>query len=281
MIGFFDSGLGGLTILQEVIKQRPHESYLYLGDNVRAPYGERSAEEIRAFTAEGVAWLIAQGCRLVILACNTASAEALRFLQQDWLPKHAPNVRVLGILVPTVEAITGVGWHEERTVSQDLSVLIFATPSTVASGAYEREILKRSPRANIILQSCPNLVPLIEGGASQETLTSTVQAYVSKGLSRLSAPIDAVLLGCTHYALIKDLFRASVPTNVRLFSQPTMVARALQEYLKRHPEFVITQTPSSLRFATTGDPRVVSTASRQFFPTRIVYERATISHAHL
>ncbi len=276
MIGFFDSGLGGLTILHEVAKCRPG-SYLYLGDNARAPYGLRSVDEVRRFTLEGVAWLVEQNCRLIILACNTASANALRFLQQAWLPNYAPQVRVLGILVPTVEAITGVGWHEPEQGSHEPVIAVFATPSTVASGAYEREIIKRLPRANIILQACPDLVSLIETTAPREVLKQTVQHYVDAALSRMPTLPDTVLLGCTHYALIENLFRASLPSSVSILSQPSIVAQALQTYLKRHADILATKTASpSLRFATTGDPDAVALASQRFFSERIVYERVML-----
>ncbi len=278
MIGFFDSGLGGLTILQEVIERCPQGTYVYLGDNARAPYGLRSAEEVRRFTTEGVAWLIEQGCELVILACNTASAHALRFLQQTWLPIHAPTVRVLGILVPTVEVITGVQWDEKHTTNGAPSVLVFATPSTVASGAYEREILKRSPRATVILQSCPDLVSLMEAAVPRAILQRAVHDYVQTALLRVTTPLDGVLLGCTHYALIEELFRACLPEPVFVLSQPKIVASALQGYLKRHPTCVMTQEGlPAYRFATTGDPDAVSYASHRLFPTRIVYEQVVLS----
>lgn len=277
MIGFFDSGLGGLTILHEVAKRRPG-SYLYLGDNARAPYGVRSVDEVRRFTIEGVAWLIEQGCSLVILACNTASANALRFLQQEWLPSHAPHVRVLGILVPTVEAITGVSWHEQHKTNEVSSVLVFATPSTVASGAYEREIIKRLPRATMIVQACPDLVSFIEEAAPMEALRQAVHQYVDAALSCMLTSPDTVLLGCTHYALIEDVFRASLPPSVNILSQPTIVAQALQRYLEHHADILTTNAASpSLRFATTGDPDAVTRTSQRFFPERIVYERVTLS----
>lgn len=277
MIGFFDSGLGGLTILREVMKQIPG-NYLYLGDNARAPYGLRSSEEVRRYTTEGVAWLIDQGCSLIVLACNTASANALRFLQQEWLPAHAPHVRVLGILVPTVEAITGVKWHEERESAEGSSVLVFATPSTVTSGAYEREITKRLPKAMVEMQACPELVPLVEKAAPIGALKEAVKRYVDEAVSRMQAPPDAVLLGCTHYTLIEKIFQECLPSSVNVLSQPTIVTRALSEYLDRHPDLVAKQTKSSVRFATTGNPDLVEKASQHFFPSAVVhYEQVVIT----
>lgn len=277
MIGFFDSGLGGLTILQEVVKKIPG-NYIYLGDNARAPYGLRSSEEVRRYTTEGVAWLISQGCSLIVLACNTASANALKFLQQEWLPAHAPHVRVLGILVPTVEAITGVKWQEEHESAVDASILVFATPSTVASGAYEREIIKRLPKAMVETQACPELVPLVEEAASANIVKEAVCGYVNEALSRMETLPEAVLLGCTHYALIEKAFQECLPRGVTILSQPTIVAQATSEYLERHPDLVTKQAKSSVRFVTTDNPQVVEKASRHFFPSATSrYEQVVIT----
>lgn len=271
MIGFFDSGLGGLTILAEVQKRLPG-TYLYLGDNARAPYGSRSQAEILQFTIEGVKWLIEQGCSLVILACNTASANALRTIQQDWLPKHAPDARVLGVLVPTVEAITGLDWSNQSQRANTVSVLLFATPSTVASGAYEREIHKRLPQASVISVACPTLVPLIEAGAAQGVLQTEIKKYYEQGISMLMHEPDVVLLGCTHYALLERPFKALFSSSTTLLSQPAIVTKALQSYLVRHPEHAIGEGVST-SYYTTADPQGIGETSRRFMPTIITYQR--------
>lgn len=274
MIGFFDSGLGGLTILQEVMSSRPG-SYMYLGDNARAPYGQRSNEEVTRFTIEGVRWLIDQGCDLVILACNTASANALRTIQQAWLPQYASNARVLGILVPTVEAITGVSWYAETSRQEAPSILIFATPSTVSSQAYEREISKRLPKAQIFSHACADLVSLIEANASKETLDACVKKHVQTALVHASHP-DVVLLGCTHYALVEDLFKKHLPSEVVILAQPKIISGALQNYVAKH---VLNEahTSESVQFFTTGDSELVARASQRFFPEIIKYKHIDLN----
>lgn len=274
MIGFFDSGLGGLTILREVVKSIPGP-FLYLGDNARAPYGSRSREEVQAFTTQGVKWLIDQGCSLVVLACNTASANALRTIQQDWLPQHAPHARVLGILVPTVEAITGVDWHHEETSDQIQSILVFATPSTVASGAYEREIKKRLPNAQVVSQACPDLVSMIEEGSEPERIKEKIQQYIEEGTKKMGAVPEAVLLGCTHYALVEPLFREELDAQTRIFSQAEIVAKSLSEYLARHPSLK-DEGPSSITCFTTADPHQVASVSERFSDLPMNYTKVSI-----
>ncbi len=274
MIGFFDSGLGGLTILREVIKSIPGQ-FLYLGDNARAPYGSRSREEVQAFTTQGVKWLIDQGCSLVVLACNTASANALRTIQQEWLPQHAPHAHVLGILVPTVEAITGMDWLQERTQDHAQSVLVFATPSTVASGAYEREIKKRLPNAQVVSQACPDLVSMIEEGSESARIKETIQQYIQEGREKMGGVPEAVLLGCTHYALIESLFREELDAQTRIFSQAQIVAKSLSEYLTRHPSLK-NDGISSISCFTTADPHQVTSVSKRFSDLPMEYVRVTI-----
>lgn len=274
MIGFFDSGLGGLTILREVAKSIPGQ-FLYLGDNARAPYGSRSREEVQAFTTQGVKWLIDQGCSLVVLACNTASANALRPIQQEWLPLHAPQARVLGILVPTIEAITGMDWHREETSDHVESILVFATPSTVTSGAYEREIKKRLPNAHVVSQACPDLVSLIEEGSAPILMEQKIQEYIQQGKEKMGAGPEAVLLGCTHYALVEELFRKNMDGETRIFSQPQIVARSLSEYLSRHP-LGATDAPSSVTCFTTADPEQVAIISKRFSDLPIHYTQVGI-----
>ncbi len=272
MIGVFDSGYGGLVILKELIKVLPEYSYLYLGDNARAPYGQRSAEEIYKFTLEGVEKLFAEGSELVILACNTASANALRRIQQNDLQRY-PGKNVLGILVPTVEQITGVAWTATHSSDHELRVAVFGTPATVQSGAYEKEIKHRVPKAEVISIACADLVPLIESGASDDQLRASVKQYVSE----LSGEVDVALLGCTHYPLIKHLFVEALP-NIPIFDQGTITAESLKSYILRHKELELKRDSlSSRRFLTTGNPNIVGPLASKFFGSTIVFEKVVLS----
>ncbi|MBI1834036.1 MAG: glutamate racemase, partial [Candidatus Andersenbacteria bacterium] len=190
-IGVFDSGIGGLSILSAIRKLLPQYSYIYLADNANTPYGDKTAEEIYVLTKKSVEILFEKGCILVILACNSASACALRRLQQEWLPIHYPDRKVLGILVPTIEQVTTDTYK---------SLGILATKATIASGAYEREIKKRAPDMKLIEQACPGLVDLIEEGAPDEEIKEKAAVFVSMLLKKSDHPPDAILLGCTHYS---------------------------------------------------------------------------------
>ncbi|MEX1998031.1 MAG: aspartate/glutamate racemase family protein [Candidatus Andersenbacteria bacterium] len=294
VIGIFDSGYGGLTILHGILKILPQYSYLYLGDNIRAPYGQRSAEEIFKFTKQGVDYLFSHGAQLVILACNTASANALRRIQHELLPGPYPNKRavhgeprhrrVLGILVPTIEQITGVSWQKtEPIVSAALglaTVGVLATEQTVRSQAYEHEIHKRNPAIRVIQQACPGLVEAIERGKDKQEIKMLVQHYIEQLYARVpahAAPISAVLLGCTHYALIADVIAACLPKKVKLYQQPTIVAKSLQQYLKRHPEVAATLgTTGERHFLTTGDEAEVARHSRRYFNQTITFHRVML-----
>jgi glutamate racemase len=267
MIGLFDSGCGGLTIYGALRRAFPQRSFLYLGDHAKAPYGERSPEEIRALTKVSVERLFGLGCRLVILACNTASANALRHLQQNWLPGAYPDRRILGVLVPMVEAITGMPWMAdpaERPSAPARTVAVFATSRTVSSNAYPVEIAKRAPEVRVVQQACPALVDLIENRAPREALRSAVKSYAEAMMSQLDGKRpDAVMLGCTHYPLVADLFAEALPDGAELLSQPELVARSLAHYLQRHPEFD-DEEGLPTRFLTTGDAAHVSAVSSLF-----------------
>jgi glutamate racemase len=225
MIGFFDSGFGGLTILKEVAKTLPDYSYIYLGDNARTPYGSRSQEIIYEYTKEGVEELFKQGAQIVVLACNTASAVALRKLQQDWLPKKYPERKILGIFKPTVEDAKN---FNSKTIG------FFATEATVESGAFVREIAKLKADIVVVQQACPLLVPIIEAGEFKQNET-VVQKYVEE-LFKKNKNIGTVVLGCTHYAIIEDIFRKYVPKNAQIISQGELVAQSLKRYLDSHPD---------------------------------------------
>ena len=228
MIGVFDSGFGGLTILQNLKKVLPDYDFLYLGDNARAPYGSRSSETIYRYTLQAVRELFGRGCPLVILACNTASARALRSIQQDVLPYEFPDKRVLGIIRPTTEEIG----HFSKTGH----IGIFATSGTVSSNSYGIEIHNFFPDLKVTQHACPMWVPLVEYG---ERGTEGAAFFVKKEVDALLAEdpqIDTVLLACTHYPLLEAEIRAALPPQVRLVFQGDIVANKTLDYLRRHPE---------------------------------------------
>ncbi|HEV7782720.1 MAG TPA: glutamate racemase [Chitinophagaceae bacterium] len=226
-IGVFDSGYGGLTVLKEIIHTLPQYDYLYMGDNARAPYGNRSFETVYQYTLQCVKWFFDQGCSLVILACNTASAKALRTIQQKDLPGIAPDNRVLGVIRPTAEII--------GTFSETGSVGVLATNGTVASESYSMETAKFFPALKVYQEACPMWVPLVE---NEEYKGHGADHFVKKNLHNIfekGENIDVILLACTHYPLLKEKIEEYLPIGVKLVSQGEIVAASLAEYLKRHP----------------------------------------------
>lgn len=227
-IGVFDSGYGGLTVLKEIVNKLPQYDYLYLGDNARAPYGNRSFDTVYHYTLQCVQWFFEQGCSLVILACNTASAKALRTIQQNDLPKIDPGKRVLGVIRPTAEII--------GTFSETQSVGVLATNGTVASNSYPMETAKFFPNLKVYQEACPLWVPLIE---NNEHTSHGADFFVKKNLHTIfekGPDIDVILLACTHYPLLKDKIQEYLPVSVKLISQGEIVAESLATYLQRHPE---------------------------------------------
>lgn len=227
-IGVFDSGYGGLTILDEIRRKLSQYDYIYLGDNARAPYGTRSFDIVYRFTLEAVRYLFEQGCQLVILGCNTASAKALRSIQQNDLPAIDPARRVLGVIRPTVEKI--------GEITKTGNIGIVGTPGTIRSHSYEMEIEKLYPGFRTFTQACPMWVPLVENG---EATGEGTDYFVKRDVERLMAQnpdIDTVILGCTHYPLLKDKVEKYVPEGVTVLSQGAIVADSLADYLNRHPE---------------------------------------------
>lgn len=227
-IGVFDSGYGGLTILSAIRHRLPQYDFLYLGDNARAPYGSRSFGVVYEFTREAVLHLFQRGCPLVILGCNTASAKALRSIQQHVLPVAAPDRRVLGVIRPTVEAVP------ELTRSRHVGLL--ATPGTVKSGSYDLEVQKLLPGARITAVACPLWAAIVEAG---EAGTPGADYFVKKRIDTLFSQdpdIDTLILGCTHYPLLLDSIEKYVPRGVRVISQGTYVADSLADYLRRHAD---------------------------------------------
>lgn len=222
-IGVFDSGLGGLFVLRSIQKKLPQYDYVYFGDTARVPYGDRSQAEIYRFTRQGVEFLFTQGCSLVILACNTASTQALRKIQREYLPKRYPNRRVLGVIIPTVEA---------ALARAPKSVGVIATQRTVDSNAYVKKIFKRTEHVRVFQQPAPQLVPLMESDHVSEA-KRMVAAY-TQALARTQSSV--VILGCTHYGMLRSAFRKSLPVKTRLLVQNDVVPAKLKDYLQRHPE---------------------------------------------
>jgi len=237
-IGVFDSGYGGLTILGEIKKRLPQYDYIYLGDNARTPYGSRSFDVVYKYTLECVKQLFEMGCHLVILACNTASAKALRSIQQRDLPGLDPTRRVLGVIRPTVEVVG------EMTSNGHIGLL--ATVGTVQSNSYPLEIAKLHKDIRVVSEPCPMWVPLIE---NNEHTSDGADFFVKKNLDHLleqDANIDTVMLGCTHYPLLIPKIKKYLPEHIRIVSQGSLVAESLADYLKRHPEIDLNCTKNGL-----------------------------------
>lgn len=271
MIGIFDSGHGGLTILQALARRLPERHFAYLGDHANAPYGDRPAEEVYELTVKAVERLFGQGCRLVILACNTASM-SLRRIQRDWLARTHPDRRVLGVAVPMIEGLTGLPWLADPATTPSprpkSTVAVFATRRTVEAGVYPQEIAKRAPQLTVEQMACPQLAALIEQGAPREELRRFVHRYVAELLERLAGrPLDAALLACTHYPLAADLFRQALPAGVTLLAQPEPTAESLAAYLERHPDLDV-KNAGGVSFHTTGEPERVGAMAATFYGGR-------------
>ena len=252
-IGIFDSGFGGLTVFKSIAEKLPQYNYIYLGDNARSPYGEHSFDEVYTYTWECVEWLFNQGCPLVILACNTASAKALRNIQQLNLPKSYPNHRVLGVIRPTAEVI--------GKMSTTKSVGVLGTRGTVNSQSYVIEINKFSPEVDVFQQSCPMWVPYIESGELEGT---AIDVYIKQYLDELLQQddgIDTILLACTHYPLLIPKIRQHISPAIQLVSQGEIVAASLVSYLENHGEIDDYLTKNGhQQFFTTG---IATTFSQQ------------------
>jgi glutamate racemase len=257
-IGVFDSGYGGLTILKEIVSRLPQYDYIYLGDNARAPYGNRSFDTVYQYTWQCVQWFFSKGCPLVILACNTASAKALRTIQQQDLPLLKEEKKVLGVIRPTTEIVG------KETRSNHVGVL--ATKGTVASGSYVIEIEKFFPEVSVTQEACPIWVPLVENNVYDNAgadyfIQQHVQALMAK-----DAQIDTVILGCTHYPLLQNKIRQYLPDDVRLISQGTIVAASLEDYLQRHTEISNQLSQHGARaFYTTDAPADFDEQAKIFF----------------
>lgn len=254
----FDSGYGGLTVLKEIVRALPQYDYIYLGDNARAPYGPRSFETVYQYTLECVQWFFKQGCPLVVLACNTASAKALRTIQQQDLPKIDASKRVLGVIRPTTEVIG------QYTSTQQVGIL--GTTGTVVSESYPIEIAKFFPDVKVYQEACPMWVPLVE---NNEQDGPGADYFIKKHLNQLlnqSPEIDTILLACTHYPLLLHKIKELAPKGVTLLSQGTIVAESLQGYLKKHQDMERACTRNGKRvFYTTDDTQDFNAHASRFF----------------
>ncbi len=270
-IGIFDSGYGGLSVLREIVQLLPQYDYRYLGDNARSPYGPRDFDTIYHYTLECVQYLFAQGCPLVILACNTASAKALRNIQQLALPKIAPDRRVLGVIRPTAEVI--------GNFSKTREVGVLGTVGTVRSGSYLIEIGKFFPEIEVAQQACPMWVPLVENG---ELAGPGTAYFVKKYLDELltaSPDIDTLLLACTHYPLLEPVIRQFLPAGISIVSQGEIVAHSLADYLQRHPEMEVQLSKYGLRdFHTTGATEDFDGHASAFFGEAVRSKHVEVSH---
>ena len=269
-IGIFDSGFGGLTVFRSIVQQLPENDFIYLGDNARAPYGNRSFETVHEYTLQCVQWFFNQGCPLVILACNTASAKALRSIQQNDLPKIDDQKRVLGVIRPTAEVI--------GNFSTSKSVGILGTKGTILSNSYPIEIEHFFPEIKVSQQACPMWVPLIENGEHQ---SSGAHYFIEKNICELMAQdinIDTILLACTHYPLIQEQIKQFLPNHIQVISQGDIVAHSLVDYLQRHPEMNQLLTKNkSVNFYTTDDTASFDTQGSIFFGSPIHSQFADVT----
>ncbi|MGH6993929.1 MAG: glutamate racemase [Caulobacteraceae bacterium] len=281
-IGVFDSGIGGLSIHHALVRRLPEADFVYLADQAESPYGGKSGEEIVALTSAGCERLFAEGCDLVILACNTAASVALRRLQQTWLPaervRRGRAVNALGIIVPTIEAATGLPWeHEAERRSEKLERLdvlgVFSTPATAASRVYEIEIDKRRQDVAVFSEACPDLAKLIETDAEVEALKTVIETHVAALTRRIGRAPNRAILGCTHYEIVAELFRAYLPQGTPLVHQPDAAAAAMEAYLARHSEYDPGRS-GARRFLTTGRAGPQNGLAQRFWGEPLLFEPA-------
>lgn len=280
VIGVFDSGFGGLTVLDALVERLPQYDFLYLADNARAPYGARSPDVVLRFTREAVEWLFDQGCPLVVLACNTASARALRTLQQKHLPAHRPDRRILGMVRPSVEALAGLppgalpGITEPTLASGQVAVL--GTETTIGSDSFGLELRKLAPGLDLFQQACPLWVPLVEAGELDGPGTEWfLHRYLDPVLEHNPSRI---LLACTHYPLLLSGIRKIVPSGVEILSQGGLVAERLENWLQRHPEMDARLTRTgTVDYATTDDPEWFSKMGIRFLSRRVEARRVCLT----
>jgi len=225
-IGIFDSGFGGLNIMKKIVKELPNYNYIYLGDTARVPYGTRSNEVIYEFTKQAVDFLFKNNCKLIIFACNTVSSYALRKMQQEYLPKHYPQKKVLGVIIPTIE------YAILKTRNKRIGVI--ATEGTVKSGTFKREFSKANSKIKVFQKACPLLVSIVEAGEQNSKVTDIVLKKYLKPL--LNKKIDTLILGCTHYGILENKIKKIVGGKITVVAEPKIVTEKLKEYLQKHPE---------------------------------------------
>lgn len=258
LIGVFDSGLGGLSVLKKFLSDVPGYSYIYLGDSARVPYGNKSPETIYNYTTQAVDFLFKQNCHLVIIACNTASAQALRKLQQEWLPYHYPDRRVLGVIKPLAESAANNNYKR---------VGIIGTTATINSGAYPREINELNSKIKVYSQAAPLLVPLIEEGRLNNAETKLIlKSYLAPLQNK---KIDALILACTHYPHLENLIKKVVGRNVDVPDTGKIVAHSLKNYLSRHGELKIIKGKTNSTFYTTDNPKMFKDLAEKFLNQKI------------
>jgi glutamate racemase len=281
-IGVFDSGVGGLSVHHKLVERFPKADFVYLADQANTPYGGRAGEEIVALTRAGCERLFAQGCSVVVLACNTAASVALRRLQQTWLPGYRRElgrpINVIGIIVPTIEAATGLPWEHEAERRGDkvekLDILgVFSTPATTASRVYEIEVDKRRQDVAVFSEPCPELARMIEAGAPRGELAAVVAGHVQALKARIGRSPDRAILGCTHYEIVADLFGEALPPGTPVIHQPQATADALARYFERHPEYEPGEG-GGRRFLTTGPPGAQNGLVETFWGSPLHFEKA-------
>jgi len=269
-IGIFDSGYGGLTVLREIVSMLPEYDYYYLGDNARSPYGTRTFSTVYKYTRECVSWLFSKNCHLVILACNTASAKALRSIQQNDIVSIAPDRRVLGVIRPLTE--------RAGTLTKNGHIGLLATNGTVRSDSYSIEIHKFFPHITLSQEPCPLWVPIVENiELNNEGTEFFVKRHIA-ALLKKDPDIDTVILGCTHYPLLEPLIRKSLPAHILIVNQGRIIAEQLKDYLQRHPEIEKKCSKKSKRlFFTTESPEVFDTPASRFYGINLHAQQIEIS----
>lgn len=265
-IGVFDSGFGGINVLRGIVKELPAYDYRYLGDTARTPYGTRSPEIIYEFMVQAVDFLFANQCELIIIACNTASSDALRKIQQHHLPQHHPGKRVLGVLIPAVEAAA--------TQTSNKKVGVIATAGTVRSAAFERELKKLDPAIRVFQNACPLLVPLVEAGEHRSPAADLILAKYLLPLQKKG--IDTLILGCTHYGILESRIQKICGPAVRVISEAKIVPKKLRSYLAKHPEIeALLSKTARVEFYSTDLTETFTTLGSKFFGKPITVERVT------
>jgi len=267
-IGVFDSGFGGINILPGIIEELPDYNYIYLGDTARTPYGTRSKEVVYEFTEQAVDFLFGNGSELIILACNTASSDALRKIQQEYLPRYHPEKRVIGVLIPAAEEAV------ERTVGNRIGVI--ATEGTVQSGAFKRELTKLEPAVEVFQKACPLLVPIVEAGEEDsEAVEMILQSYLEP-LGKEN--IDTLILGCTHYGILEDKIRKVIGPSVHIISEASVMPKKLRGYLETHPEIEEKLAKNgNVNFYSTDLTDKFTSLGSKFFGKEIKVKRVSLS----